>query len=131
MGPLKKSFEFQMTSYEYGYKNDAKFFVFASCIIYTTVVNKGSTFSYENNFWIKDVTFSLTEHNKMIAELVNCNHKVHVDNPQMLAMLMDLKMKHKDDEITAEVDMSEGEMMRLIDSLGDAKKSRRHSIIPS
>lgn len=118
-----------MTSLELAYKNEAKFFVFERCIIYTTVVRRDSSYSYENHFWMKDVTFGVTLSNKTYAELRNCNHKVNVDNAQLLSLMMQQKMKHKEDEITAEIDMSEEELIKLIDSLEDAKVWRRQSLV--
>lgn len=117
-----------MTSQELGYKNDSKFFVFERCIIYTTVVNCGTSYGYENHFWMKDVSFGIVAKNKMFAELTNCNHTVQVDNLKMTEILMGLKMKHCNDEITAEIDMSDYELIRLVDSVEDVKKWRRHSI---
>lgn len=119
-----------MTSQELGYMNDAKFFVFERCILYTTVVHR-CLFNYENHFWMKDVMFDVTANDKMYAELNNCNHKVHIDNPQMIRMLIEQKMKHKDDEINAEIDMNECDLIKLIDSFEDAKNWRRLSIVKS
>lgn len=97
--------------------------------MYTTVINHGCSYSYENHFWIKDVTFGVTVTNKMYAELTNCEHKLHVDNPQMMTLLMELKTKHQDDELTAEIDMNDEDLMKLIDGCEDVKKSKRHSIV--
>lgn len=47
----------------------------------------------------------------------------------MTETLIELKSKHKKDEITAEIEMSDYELMRLVDSVQDVKKWRRHSII--
>lgn len=118
-----------MTSLELAYKNEAKFFVFERCILYTTVVRRDCSYSYENHFWMKDVTFNVTLNNKMFAELENCNHKINVDNEQLLSLMVELKVKHKQDEITAEIDMSDGELIRLIDSLEGAKIWRRQSLV--
>lgn len=54
-----------------------------------------------------------------------------VDNPKLVKLLKDLKLKHSSDEITAEIDMSELDLMKLIDNLGSvfAKKWRRHSFM--
>lgn len=106
--------------------NDSRFFVFESCIIYTTVVNNGKSFSYENHFWIKDVTFDVQQKKKIIAELKNLNHVVKVDNAEMVAILMEMKSKHHQDEITAEIDMGDNELVRIID---DTKTWRRHSVV--
>lgn len=118
-----------MISDELGYMNDAMFFVFERCIIYSTVIGFGKSFSYENHFWIKDISFGATADNKMFAELKNCNHQVQVDHPKMLSVLMEQKVKHKNDEITAEIDMSDTELMKLVDGFGDVKKWRRQSMV--
>lgn len=129
LGKFIKCFEFPTTSQELGYMNDSRFFVFEQCILYTTVVNCGNSFSYENHFWMKDVTFGVAGNNKIVAQLSNFNHVVQVDNSSMVAILMDMKNKHREDEITAEIDMSDHELRRIIDGMKDAKKWRRHSIV--
>lgn len=113
-----------MTSKEHGYKNESRFFVFECCVIYTTVVRK-DLFSYENHFWIKDVAFHYE-----YAQLVNCDHTIQIDNAEMIKILKEQKKKHGDDEITAEINMTEYELIRIVESVGDVKKWRRHSIIP-
>lgn len=118
-----------MTSQELAYKNEAKFFVFERCVIYTTVVRRDFSYSYENHFWMKDVTFCVMLNNKKFAELKNCNHKIIVDNVQLLSLMMEQKVKYEEDEITAEIDMSDEELIKLINSLEDAKIWRRQSLV--
>jgi hypothetical protein len=118
-----------VTSQELGYKNEAKFFVFERCVLYTTVVLKGKSCSYENHFWIKDVSVGSDGKSgeKMFAELKNCDHRIYVDNTQMIALLTELKTRHEDDEITAEIDMiSDDDLRRIVDGM---EESRRHSIV--
>lgn len=126
MGKFIKSYETSMTSQERGYKNLSRFFVFERCVIYTTVIGNGRSFSYENHFWVKDVKFS---HTSASAELKNCNHSVHIDNSEMMLLLMKQKIKHRKDEITAEIDMNEHDLMKLIDSVEEVKKWRRYSLV--
>lgn len=118
-----------MTSQELGYSNDAKFFVFERCIIYTTVVKHNSSYSYENHFWVKDVSFGVAPKSRMFAELKNCGHTVSIDNIQMVKALSELKCKHNEDENTAEIDMADDELIKLIDGLRDAKIWRRQSLV--
>lgn len=118
-----------MTSQELGYMNDSRFFVFEHCIIYATVVHCGRAFSYENHFWIKDATFSVAKNNRIIAELKNFNRGVQVDNTELVAIILEMKRDHSIDEITAEIEMSEHELRKIIDSVEDGKKWRRHSLL--
>lgn len=128
LGKFIKSFEFPMTSQEHGYMNDSRFFVFKRCVIYTTVVNFGQSFSYENHFWMKDALFSLGPE-RIIAELKNFNHTVQVDNRNMVDVMATMRAKHYYDENTAEIEMSDRELMKIIDSVDEVKKWRRHSIV--
>jgi hypothetical protein len=77
--------------------------------MYTIVVNHGFSFGYKNHFWIKDVTFGVTMNNKMHTELTICEHKLQVDNIQMMAKLMELKTKQQNDDI----DMSDDNLMNM------------------
>lgn len=129
LGNFKKSFDFMMSSQEYSCKNESRFFVFERCVFYTIVV--GESYNFENHFWVKDINFNVARNNKLYAELTNCNHTVQVDHPGMLTMLMDLKIKHWSDELTAEIDMSDEELIKIVEMCGDVKKWRRHSIVPS
>lgn len=129
MGNFKKSFNFMMSSQEYCCKNESRFFVFERCVIYAIVV--AESYNFENHFWVKDITFNVARNNKMYAELTNCNHTVQVDHPGMVTLLKDLKLKHHSDEITAEIDMSDRELIKIVESCGDVMKWRRHSLVAS
>ena len=63
----------------------------------------------------------------MFAELNNCDHTVQVDNPALVDVLLDLELKHREDEVTAEIDMSDYELIKIVDSVEDVKKWRRQS----
>lgn len=124
MGKFMKSYETSMTSQTLGYKNLSRFFVFERCVIYTTVIDGGKAFSYNNHFWVKNIKFS---HTSELAELRNGNRSVLIDNTEMMLLLMKQNLKHRDDENCAEIDMSEHDLMKLIDSGEDSKKWRRYS----
>jgi hypothetical protein len=81
--------------------------------------------------FLLDITFGVTA-GKNFAKLSNCNHNIIVDNSKLVQLLKDLKDKHSLDVIAgAEIVMSEYDLARLVDSLGDVlvKKWRRHSFI--
>lgn len=65
----------------------------------------------------------------MYAKLENSNHILDTDNPQMINLMKDLKKKHEDDEITAEIKMSGKELKQLNDSLDDSNLGKRQSLI--
>jgi hypothetical protein len=129
LGKFIKTFDFPMISKDFSYENNSKFFVFEKCVIYTSVIH-AHKFCFENIFWMKNIMFGLSVKEKIFAELTNNNHTIQVDDPRMIPILREQKMRHWDDEISAEIDtISDYDLIKLVDSVEDSKKWRRHSVV--
>jgi hypothetical protein len=110
--------------------NESTYFVFEKCVLYTRKLEGGKSYSYEEVFWIKDVELKIMSGDLFVAELKNCGRELKIDNIEMLEVLFALVEKHKNDEITAEMDMiSYRELDKLVEYIDGTKKWRRCSIV--
>jgi hypothetical protein len=53
MGKFVKNFQIPMSSKEYNYKYDGKYFVFERCVIFANLLHGGESYCYESHFWVK------------------------------------------------------------------------------
>lgn len=130
LGKFVKTFTCKMLSSQDGF-TESTYFMFEKCVIYTRKLEGGKAYSYEEVFWVKDIELKILAGNIFIAELKNCDRELKVDDEAMLEVLFELIKKHKDEEITAVMDMfSYRELDKLVEYIDEtAKKWRRRSIV--